>query len=270
MGMVADMARAILDTTAEVTALMGPGVDPHLYKATQGELAQLRRADLVLYNGLHLEGKLNDVFERLARAQPVIAVGDGIPDSLLRSSPDFPGTYDPHIWFDVSLWRRATLALGAEMAARYPARAQYYRTNAHAYADSLQALDTWVRQQLQTLPPEKRVLVTAHDAFGYFGRAYGVEVRGLQGLSTLSEFGLKDVEALVDFLIARRIHAIFVESSIAPRTIEAVVASAQQRGHAISIGGTLYSDALGAPGTPAGTYTGMVRANVSTVVEALK
>lgn len=264
------MARMLLDTTAEVTALMGPGVDPHLYKASQGDLAAMRTADLVLYNGLHLEGKLNDVLERLGKSQTVVALGPLLPDSLLRTSPDFPGTYDPHIWFDVALWRTATLALADTLTVLYPEKAETIQAGAQRYATALAALDSLVRAEILSIQPQQRVLVTAHDAFGYFGRRYGIEVRGLQGISTLSEFGIQDMEALTNFLVSRRIKAIFVESSVSPRSIEALVANAKARGHLVRIGGTLYSDALGETGTPAGSYIGMVETNVQTIVEALK
>ncbi|MDX2061894.1 MAG: zinc ABC transporter substrate-binding protein [Bacteroidia bacterium] len=269
-GMVADAARNLLGTAATVTALMGPGVDPHLYKATQGDLARLREADLVLYNGLHLEGKLNDLLTRLGQTQAVVALGELLPDSLRRQAPGFEGAYDPHLWFDVARWRTAVGYLADTLSARYPHLADSIGRNRAQYTQALDSLDRWVRAELSRLPPERRVLVTAHDAFGYFGAAYGVEVRGLQGLSTAAEFGVRDVSELVDFLVRRKIPAIFVESSVSPRAIESVVAQAAARGHRVRVGGTLYSDALGAAGTPEGTYIGMVRANVQTLVEALK
>lgn len=269
-GMVADAARNLLGTTATVTALMGPGVDPHLYKATQGDLARLREADLVLYNGLHLEGKLNDLLTRLGQTQAVVALGELLPDSLRRQAPGFEGAYDPHLWFDVARWRTAVTHLADTLSVRYPHLADSIRRNQAHYTLALDSLDRWVRAELSRLPPERRVLVTAHDAFGYFGAAYGVEVRGLQGLSTAAEFGVRDMSELVDFLVRRKIPAIFVESSVSPRAIESVVAQAAARGHRVRVGGTLYSDALGAAGTPEGTYIGMVRANVQTLVEALK
>lgn len=269
-GLVADMAQHLVGTNANVQALMGPGVDPHLYKASQQDLGKLQEADLVLYNGLHLEGKLVEILEKLGRVQPTLSLGTILPQDSLRKAAEFPGAYDPHIWFDVRLWRLATLKLSDSLAVRYPTLADTLLKNTQVYAQQLDSLDKWVHARVATLPPNQRVLVTAHDAFGYFGRAYGMEVHGLQGLSTLSEYGLKDVTSLVDLIVTRKIKAIFVESSVPRRAIEAVIEGCKQRGHDVTIGGSLYSDAMGNAGTPEGNYIGMVTANVNTIVEALK
>ena len=278
-GIVADALRAVAGPDAEVLALMGPGVDPHLYKATQGDLQRLQQADIIVVNGLHLEGKLGEVLERLGRQQPVVALGAGLDSSRLRRAGASaagaetgadPGAVDPHIWFDVALWAQA-VRYGAEQLARHDsAHAAAYRQRAAAYGARLDSLHRWVGQQLASVPPARRVLVTAHDAFGYFGAAYGVEVRGLQGLSTASEFGLRDVTELVQFLTERQIPAVFVESSVSPKAIEAVVEGCRARGHPVRIGGTLYSDALGEAAGPAGTYIGMVTENVNTIVSHLR
>ena len=269
-GMIQDAVEHVTGDKAEVLALMGPGVDPHLYKATQGDLEKLTSADIVFYNGLHLEGKMGEVFEKLGRLKPVIAVSKDIPESRLRTIPGFAGTHDPHIWFDVNLWKEAVKAVTAFMIEYDSASADVYTRNAKAYLQQMDSLHTSIQAQLQEIPAEQRVLITAHDAFGYFGDAYGIEVRGLQGISTVSEFGLKDVTDLVNFIITRKIKAIFVETSVSQKSINAVVEGCNQKGWQVKIGGSLYSDAMGAAGTPSGNYLGMVSANVNTIVTSLK
>jgi len=269
-GMVADAARVVGGAHVEVTGLMGPGVDPHLYKASQGDLAALGGADLILYNGLLLEGKMGDLLVKMSRDRPTVPVTEGLPDSLLREPPEFQGHYDPHVWFDVSLWRRGVARVRDALVETDPAHAADYRANAAAYMDTLGVLHEWVRERIEEIPAARRVLVTAHDAFGYFGRAYGIEVVGLQGISTVSEFGLADIRRLVDRITARRVKAVFIESSVPRRNIDAVIEGCRARGHDVEIGGTLFSDAMGAAGTPEGTYVGMVRANVNTIVGALR
>lgn len=269
-GMIKDAVEHVTGDKAEVIALMGPGVDPHLYKATQGDLEKLTSADIVFYTGLHLEGKMGEVFEKLGRLKPVIAVSKDIPESRLRTIPGFAGTHDPHIWFNVNLWEEAVKAVKGFMIEYDSASADLYTRNASAYLKQMDSLHNSVKEQLQQIPAEQRVLITAHDAFGYFGEAYGIEVRGLQGISTVSEFGLKDVTDLVNFIISRKIKAIFVETSVSQKSINAVVEGCNQKGWQVKVGGSLYSDAMGAEGTPSGNYLGMVRANVNTIVTALK
>lgn len=269
-GMIKDAVENIVGDRAEVTALMGPGVDPHLYKATQGDLEKLTSADIVFYNGLHLEGKMGDVLEKLGRQKPVVAVANNIPDSLLRTIPGFDNTHDPHIWFDVKLWENAVATM-ADFMIRYDSTsARVYQSNATKYRARLDSLDDSVKKQISQIPQTQRVLITAHDAFGYFGDAYTIEVRGLQGISTVSEFGLKDVTELVNFIIERKVKAIFVETSVSQKSINAVVEGCNQKGWPVKIGGSLYSDAMGTAGTPEGNYIGMVHANVNTIVTALK
>lgn len=269
-GMIEDAVRNIAGDKADVVALMGPGVDPHLYKATQGDLTKLTSADLIFYNGLHLEGKMVEALEKIGRNRKVLAVADGIEESRLRRPAEFKGNPDPHIWFDVALWSSAVGKIGDELAAFDPPNAELYRANTKRYLAQLDSLDRWTREQIATIPKERRVLVTAHDAFGYFGRAYDIEVRGLQGISTVSEFGLADISRLVDMLVARQIKAVFVESSVPRRSIDAVVEGVRAKKHEITVGGQLFSDAMGNRGTPEGTYVGMVRANVNTIVTALR
>jgi manganese/zinc/iron transport system substrate-binding protein len=268
-GMIADAVWNIAGDKAEVTALMGPGVDPHLYKATQGDVARLKNADLVFYNGLHLEGKMGDILGRLDKNK-VIPVSRNIDESKLRKSPQFADSHDPHIWFNVRLWMEAVNEISAELQKADTANAAFYKKNADDYLMKLDSLDTWTKSEIQSIPKIGRILITAHDAFGYFGDAYDIEVKGLQGISTLSEFGLNDVTELVNLIVSRKVKAVFVESSVPKKSIEAVVAGCRNRGHEVVIGGTLYSDAMGQARTPEGTYIGMVRANVRTIVSALK
>ncbi|MDN4164115.1 zinc ABC transporter substrate-binding protein [Cytophagales bacterium LB-30] len=269
-GMLADAAQQIVGDFAEVEALMGPGVDPHLYKATQGDLQKFNQASLIIYNGLHLEGKMGEVLEKMARIKPVVAAGEGLGKERIKKVPGTEDIYDPHIWFDVALWSETVAYMTEELAKQFPQQRSQFEQNAAAYRKQLDSLHQTVAQQILSIPSEQRVLVTAHDAFTYFGDAYGIEVRGLQGISTLSEFGLKDVSDLVDFIVARKIKAVFVETSVSDKALQAVIQGCTDRGHPVRIGGSLYSDAMGAKGTPEGTYIGMVNANVSKIVEALK
>lgn len=270
VGMIADVAANIVKGSgATVTALMGPGVDPHLYKASPGDTRLLAEADIVFYNGLLLEGRMVDVLVKMAARKPTIAVTDRIDPKLLREPPEFHGHADPHVWFDVSLWRLAVERVRDGLIEHDPVRADVYRRNAEAYLKEIDELHAWCKAELAKIPESTRLLVTAHDAFGYFGAAYGLEVRGIQGVSTDSEASLKDLNQLVDTLVARKVPAVFVESSVPRKTIEALVEGAKARGHTVTIGGELFSDAMGEPGTPDGTYVGMVRHNVRTIVAAL-
>jgi manganese/zinc/iron transport system substrate-binding protein len=269
-GIVADAARRVAGERATVEALMGPGVDPHLYKASESDVRRLAEADLILYNGLHLEGKMGDILTKMARNRPVAAVSEDIPPDRLREPPELAGQYDPHVWFDVSMWKETLGPIARELSALEPEHAADFAANAAAYKQELEELDAWVERQIATLPADRRVLVTAHDAFGYFGRRYGLEVIGIQGISTLSEAGLADVDRVARLVVDKKVKSIFVESSVPRRSIEAVQAAARSRGHEVAIGGQLYSDSMGAAGSPEGTYPGMVRANVNTLVNALR
>lgn len=268
--MLADLAREIGGEHVEVVGLMGPGVDPHLYKASEGDVTRMAEADLVLYNGLHLEGKMTEVFDQMAKlGRATVAVAEVIPDSLLLASPTYAGSYDPHVWFDVLLWKRAAERVAEVLSEHDPEHAADFRARAESYGAELEELDAYVRTRAETVPGEQRVLITSHDAFGYFGRAYGFEVRGLQGISTAAEAGAADVQQLADFVAERRIPALFVESSVSPRGIEAVREAVRSRGFDVGIGGTLYGDALGSAESGADSYVGMVRSNIDTIVEAL-
>jgi manganese/zinc/iron transport system substrate-binding protein len=268
-GMIADAVRNVGGNHVRVVALMGPGVDPHLYKATQGDLAKLREANIIFYNGLHLEGRMGEVFRTMAERLPTIAVAESIPKELLRQPPEFEGNYDPHVWFDVNLWIYVVQKIRDVLSEQDPAHRADYAANAAAYLEQLKQLDSYIREQIAKIPEPQRLLVTAHDAFGYFGRAYGIEVMGIQGISTASDYGLQDLNQLAEILANRKVKAIFVETSVSPRSVEALVEGTRAKGHDIKIGGKLYSDALGEEGTPEGTYIGMVRHNVDTIVKAL-
>lgn len=271
VGMISDAVRQVGGERVAVTGLMGPGVDPHLYKPTASDVQALERADLVFYGGLELEGRMTDIFVKIARSgTPTFAVSESIEPARLRQPSEFAGKYDPHIWFDVTLWQEAVRVIAHRLGELDPGSKALYDANAAAYLRELDQLHSYVKQQMESIPPESRVLITAHDAFGYFGEQYGVEVRGLQGTSTATEAGAADVQGLAGFLCERKIKAIFVESSVPPATIEAVRAAAEARGCQVAIGGQLFSDALGAGGTPEGTYIGMVRHNADTIAQALR
>lgn len=269
-GMIEDAVRNVVGDSANVVALMGPGVDPHLYKATQGDLKKLTGAGTIFYNGLHLEGKMGEVLEKLGATKPVIAVAEDISPSRLRKVPEFNNSYDPHIWFNVDLWKEAVKRIDLSMQKIDPDNGTYYHSNAERYLARLDSLHQAVIEQIATIPKEKRVLITAHDAFGYFGEAYDIEVKGLQGISTLSEYGLRDVSNLTQFIADRKIQAVFVETSVSQKAINAVVEGCKEKGANVRIGGSLFSDAMGEKGSPEGNYIGMVHANVQTIVTSLK
>ena len=270
VGMVADVVKNVGGDRVEVTALMPPGTDPHLYKASEGDLGRLANADVIFYGGLNLEGKMADVFVKMARSKPTIAVSDSAPKDQLREPPEFQGHYDPHIWFDVSLWAHTIQPVVEGLSELDPANRPKFEQNAAAFRAQLDELHAYCKAQLATIPKPQRVLVTAHDAFGYFGRAYDVEVVGLQGISTVSEADLGRIQQVVERIAKSKIKAVFVETSVSDRSLKAVVEGCRARGHEVKVGGTLFSDAMGPGGTPEGTYVGMVRHNVDTIVEALK
>jgi len=268
-GMIADAARAVGGDRVAVQALMGPGVDPHSFRQTRSDIAALARADLVLWHGLDLEAQLQDFLAELGRDRLVVAVAETLPAERLIAHPDYPDRHDPHVWMDPALWAEAVTGVRDALIAVDPDHAAVYRANAEAYRAALAALGRDAAARLETVPAGARVLVTAHDAFGYFGRAYGFEVAGIQGISTESEAGLQRIAELVDLLVARQVGAVFVESSVSDRNIRALIEGAAARGHAVTIGGELFSDAMGPAGTPEGTYTGMFAHNVRTIADAL-
>ena len=268
-GMVADIATNIGGPHVAVTSLMGEGVDPHLYKASPSDVSQLSQANIILYSGLHLEGKLGELLERMGRKKPTVAVAEGIDhDQVLQDENS--SAKDPHVWFDVSLWSQAAHAAADALADFDPPHGDDYRARAKEYRQKLAELHEYAKSQLATVPKESRVLVTAHDAFRYFGRAYDLEVRGIQGISTDSEAGVREVTNLVSYIVDKKIKAVFVETSVADQNIRSLLEGCQARGHTVKIGGTLFSDAMGPANTPEGTYEGMVKHNVDTIVGALK
>lgn len=269
-GMLTDAVIQLVDTQATVIGLMGPGVDPHLYKATQGDIQHLSNADVIVYNGLHLEGKMGEVFDKLKQRKIIITAADALEQNELLNNSDFQGAYDPHLWFDVQLWKKVVGHLGDKLSKNAQLSSTSIDQNWLSYADSLDRLNDWVYQKINQIDSSKRTLITAHDAFGYFGRAYKIEVKALQGISTQAEFGLKDVSDLVTFISDNGIKAVFVESSVSERSLNAVVEGCKKRGHEVKIGGSLYSDAMGAADQLEGTYLGMVRHNVKTIVKGLQ
>ncbi|ART77747.1 manganese transporter [Sutcliffiella horikoshii] len=267
---IADIVENIGGDKVEVESLMGPGIDPHLYQASQGDLSKLNDADIIFYNGLRLEGRMGEILNKMTEEKPTIAVAESVPTEMLLVAEGEADKMDPHVWFDISLWLYAVEEVKDSLIEQDEENADYYEENAAAYIEELEELDAYAKKQIATIPQESRVLVTAHDAFKYFGEAYDMEVTGLQGLSTDAEFGLNDVRSIVDLLVERNIKAVFVESSISEDSINAVVQGAESRGHTVEIGGELYSDAMGAAGTETGTYLGMFRHNIETIVNSLK
>jgi manganese/zinc/iron transport system substrate-binding protein len=265
--MITDAVQRIGGDRVEVTGLMGPGVDPHLFKASARDVRTFRNADVIFYGGLDLEGKMGDLLADLAARQPTRAVTDGIPrDQVLRH-----GTApDPHVWFDVSLWRDCARTIADELSTVDPTHTEVYRANLAQYDAELAALDTEVRALMAAIPPDRRVLVTSHDAFTYFGRRYGIEVTAIQGISTAAEATTADVERVAAEIAARRVPAVFIETSVPRQTVDALLAATAQRGWTTRIGGELYTDSAGAAGTPEGTYIGMVRANARLIASSLE
>lgn len=268
--MLADLARVIGGDFVQVDGLMGPGIDPHLYKASAGNVTLMQDADMVVYSGLHLEGKMGDIFENLRNSKKrIVMIAEGLSEDRLITD-EASGAHDPHIWFDVLLWKDASKNLYDGLVALDPDHKDVYTKNYESYLKELDDLDAYVKKQIGLLPEDKRILITAHDAFEYFGKAYDLQVMGLQGISTASEAGTGDVKALADFIVNKQIKAIFVESSVPKKNVEALQEAVKAQGFNVEIGGELYSDSLGTEGTEASTYIGTVKANVDTIVGALK
>ena len=269
IGQVTNVAEIVGGEHVEVNGLMGPGTDPHLYVASASEVDLLQNADIIFYNGLFLEAQMENILVQLSERKPSVAVSKGIDKELLLDSPLYEDEFDPHIWFDVTLWAQTVNTIRDTLSEVDPDHAADYAANAEAYLIEVNALHAYVQEQAARVPAEKRVIITAHDAFSYFGRAYGFEVLGLQGISAATEASTKDVQRLADYITEHEIPALFVESSVPVRNIEAVQAAVRDRGFEVEIGGELFSDAMGDSGTPEGTYLGMVRHNIDTIVEAL-
>lgn len=269
--MITDLVQNIGGDKVAVQGLMGAGVDPHLYKASEGDVSKLSNANMIIYSGLHLEGKLVEVFEKMKRQKiKTIAVSDALDKKELIGSTLFASNYDPHIWFDVKNWEQITIYVEKQLSEALPEHKEYFKANAAIYLEKLKVLKQEIEAEIATLPEDKRRLVTAHDAFNYFGKAYKFDVVGLQGLSTATEAGVQDVQKTASYIIDHKVKAVFIESSVPRRTVEALQAAVNSKNHEVVIGGTLFSDALGNPGTPEGTYIGMFKFNVHTIVNALK
>jgi manganese/zinc/iron transport system substrate-binding protein len=269
-GMIGDLVREIGAERVRVEVLMGPGVDPHLYRATREDVARMLRADVIFYNGLLLEGKMSDAFVRVARAgRPVYAVTELLPEELLIEPDGADGHFDPHVWMDPRAWSRAAELIAETLARHDPRGAATFRRNLEALFARIAALDAYAERVLATIPERQRVVVSAHDAFNYFARRYGIEVLGIQGLSTESEPGVRRIQELVEVLVERRIPAVFIETSVPDRNVLALIEGAAARGHRVVLGGELFSDAMGDPGTYEATYIGMIDHNVTTITRAL-
>ena len=268
--MLTDLVKNIGGDLIDVQGLMGAGVDPHLYKASEGDVSKLFNADVIFYNGLHLEGKLVAVFEKMDTQKTTVALGEFLAKEGLIGSDYFASNYDPHVWFNIQYFKEFSDKVTSVLSEKDPKNAASFTANNLAFQQELDLLHTAVVNTIATLAPEKRILVTAHDAFNYFGKAYGFNVVGLQGLSTATEAGVQDVQKLSEYIIANKVKAIFIESSVPRRTIEALEAAVLSKGHQVSIGGSLYSDALGDGGSVEGTYVGMFLYNVKTIVNALQ
>jgi manganese/zinc/iron transport system substrate-binding protein len=279
IGMITDMVQNVGGDRVSVTGLMGPGVDPHGYKATALDMRKMGAADIIFYNGLHLEGKMGEVFEEMGKRVKTVPVTEYVErDGLVRKAPEgYEGSHDPHVWFDVRLWMKAVERVRDALAELDPKHAEVYQANAKKYLAELAQLHEYVKDQAATVPEKQRVLITAHDAFYYFGHAYGFEVHGLQGVSTNAEASVADIRRLADLIVQRRIPVIFAETSVNPKNLEAVQKNVESRGFKVEVYGLdekrkdqlLFSDAMGNPGTPEGTYVGMIRHNIDTIVKAL-
>ncbi len=266
---LADVLRELSGDLVEVEALMGPGVDPHLYKASAGDVGRMSNADMVVYNGLHLEGRMGEVFENI-KGKIIFAANENLSESELLDFETNPGYFDPHVWFDVPIWKEATVRMAQGLKELDPENIEEYDKNLEKYLGELDALDQYVKDRTQEVPEDKRILITAHDAFQYFGNRYGFQVMGLQGISTDAEAGASDVRQLADLIVEKQVKAIFVESSVPRKNIEALQEAVKSRGFDVAIGGELYSDSTGDVGTDAESYIGTLKENIDTIVDALK
>ncbi|SDI57427.1 metal ABC transporter solute-binding protein, Zn/Mn family [Natribacillus halophilus] len=266
---ISDIVENVGGEHVDNTGLMGPGIDPHDYEASQGDVETLDEADIIFWNGLNLEEQMTEMLGQMGNEKPVYTLGEEVPDEDILEDEEEAGTPDPHIWFDPELWSYAVEGVADGLAELDPENEDDYRANADTYIDEIQELQAWSEAEIENIDEESRVLVTAHDAFQYFGDAVGMDVMGLQGISTEAEVGLSDVQGVIDEMIERDINAIFAETSVSDSAVDAVIEGAQEQGHEVENGGALYSDAMGEPDTEEGTYVGMYEANVNQIVEAL-
>ena len=268
-GIIEDLVKEIVGKKANVVALMGPGVDPHLYTAAQSDLKILKNADVIIYNGLHLEGKISDILHKLSKKKAVFAVADGLEEADLRKTSD-NNAYDPHIWFNAKLWIKGAHHVLLKLQEAYPEHTVEFQDNFNNYYNSLARLDIYAKDEISKIPESQRILITAHDAFEYFGEAYGIEVIGFQGLSTVTKAGIHQRTRLKNLIIEKNIKAVFIESTINPEALEALIEDCEKEGHIVKEGGPLYSDALGAKDSGAETYVGMFRENIRIITSLLK
>ncbi len=269
-GIIEDVVENIVGDSADVASIMGPGTDPHLYKPAPSDIEMLDEADVIIANGLHLEGKMSELLHKYANEKPVIWVSDGIDESDLIKSADFADSYDPHIWFDWKLWMRGMSYVKDELIKLDTNRADYFSLNYDQYLAEVTKVDMEIKADLNSISDSSKILITSHDAFSYFGRRYAIEVKGIQGISTLSEVGLKEIAEMVDFVIEKKIKSIFVETSTSQKTAQSIVDGCGDKGYKVNLDGPLYSDALGEPDSDGGTYIGMMKTNVRIIVEGLK
>jgi manganese/zinc/iron transport system substrate-binding protein len=269
-GMVGDAVKNLVGNIAEVEVLMGAGVDPHLYKASQGDMEKLSKADIIVYNGHHLEGKMTEVFEKMRRNKPVIPLAELVHENRYQRAQEGSNVIDPHIWMDIKSWSTGISNLREDLIDLFPNDSAKIESNHDYYQKELIKTDYQIELLMGSIPTNQKVIITSHDAFRYFGLNYGIEVKGLQGISTVSEYGLRDVSDMVNFIVNRKIKAVFIESSVSDKSLQAVIEGCAKKGHQVVIGGKLYSDALGAEGTPEGTYCGMLLHNARTIQKALK
>lgn len=268
-GMIADAARQVGGDLVEVKALMGPGVDPHAYRQTRTDILAATRADLVLWHGLYLEAQMEEFLLNLGENATVVAVGESVPEPELIAHEDYAGKFDPHVWMVPELWAHVVKGVRDALIEVAPQHAATFSDAATAHLSDIERLGVYARDSLGSVPEQARVLLSAHDAFGYFGRAYGFEVVGIQGISTESEAGLNRIKQLTDMLVSRDIRAVFVETSVSDRNVRALIEGAAAQGHDVEIGGELFSDAMGEPGTYEGTYLGMIDHNATVITDAL-
>jgi manganese/zinc/iron transport system substrate-binding protein len=269
-GIIEDCLHNIVGDKAEVSAIMGPGTDPHIYKPTPHDVEMLDEADVIVANGFHLEGKMADMLRKYGQEKPVLLVSDGVHEKDVIYSAELDDAQDPHIWFDPDIWMDGLWQVTRDLGKIDTTWADYYMENFEAYQDKIDEVSSWVEAKMDSIPDEKRILITSHDAFSYFGRRYSIDVKGIQGISTLSEVGLKEIADMVDFVKQNDINAIFTETSTSDKTARSILDGCKAKGHLVEVAGPLYSDALGEPDSEAGTYLGMLKANVNAIVEGLK
>lgn len=266
---IANSIHEIVGDKANVESLMGANVDPHGYKASPSDIQKLQNADIIIHNGLHLEGKMADIFKKMSNQKTVLAVADGMDENAYRRI-DEDNAYDPHVWFDVKLWSTGIEYIGKEIVKFDTLNSSFYQKNITEFTKKLTNLDLQIKENLLKIPESQRVLITTHDAFGYFGKAYNIQIKPLQGISTLSDIGLQDATNLSNFIIHNKIKCVFIESSTSHKSLQSIVDACKEKGFPVKIGGILYADALGEKNTKEGTYIGMIEANIITIIEGLK